>query len=318
MTSRTSTIAKMLTTNCSVWFRQALAFLAIAALTPGHVLAAAIWSAGHGDIGVAFDPVTSGTTFEMELHVGNGATVDGSQVTEVNGVVYEPGDAVVLVPVTANLKAIQSGSNAVWGGDTAGYDFVATGSSLGVGEGGNLWVLSFDEFDTDYYGTPFLGWATEEGFAGKSFGAVSFTPFSFTSPTGANFGIFGDDLSPLWILNHGDTNFSGDVFSSPADSHVHKVLAFTQPGIYQIGIRATSLLDGTTTVVGEGVYTFQVVPEPSSVVLAGVLAAGWRRRLAAPAGGAGWRRRLAAPAGGAGGGLRPGIQRRLKQPVNPN
>jgi surface-anchored protein len=247
---------------------------------------AAVWSLGHGDIGVAY--TSPETTFELELHVGDGATVDGSVVTDPAGVVYEPTGAVIRVPNSANLKAIQSGSTAVWAGDTAGYNFITTGSSLGVAQGGNLWVLSYDESDTQAYGTPFLGWATEEGFAGNAFGDVIFTPFSFSSPTGGNFGIFQDNLSPLWLVNHGDTTFAGDTFSVPADTHTHKVLAFTQPGIYEIGIRATSLLDGTTTVVGEGVYTFQVVPEPSSIALAGLgaagaLAAGWRRRRRAAA-----------------------------------
>lgn len=248
--------------------------------------AAAVWSLGHGDIGVAY---VSGTTlFEMELHVGQGATVDGVVVTSTTGVVYEPAEATIRVPGSANLKAIQSGSTAVWAGDSAGYNFITTGSSLGVAQGGDLWVLSYDESDTEAYGTPFLGWATEEGFAGNSFGDVFFTPFSFNSPTGGNFGIFTDNLSPLWLVNHGDTTFTGNEFSVPADTHTHKVLAFTQPGIYQIGIRATSLLDGVTTVVGEGVYTFQVVPEPSSIALAGlgaagVLAVGWRRRRLAAA-----------------------------------
>ena len=228
---------------------------------------AAVWSLGHGDIGVAY---VSGTTFEMELHVGQGATVNGVLVTSTTGEVYEPADATIRVPNSANLKAIQSGSTAVWAGDTAGYNFIATGSSLGVAQGGDLWVLSFNEFDADTYGTPFVGWATEEGFAGNAFGDVFFTPFSFSSPTGGNFGVFTDNLSPLWLVNHGDTTFTGDEFSVPADNHTHKVLAFTQPGIYQIGIRATSLLNGETTVVGEGVYTFQVVPEPSSIALAGL------------------------------------------------
>ena len=238
------------------------------------------WTLGHGDIGVAFDPVTSGTTFEMEVHLHTGAVVSGSALPADGH--YEPDAVTIAVPKSANLKAISTGSGQ-WGGDTAGYDFVATGATLGVAEGSNLWLLSFDGSDADFYQTPFLGWATEEGFVGNSFGNVTFTPYSFSSPTGGSMGIFEADLTPLWVLLAGDSSFTGDSFEVAPDSHVHRVLAFTQPGIYQIGIRATSLLDGATTVVGEGVYTFQVVPEPSSIALAGLgaagaLAAGWRRR----------------------------------------
>jgi surface-anchored protein len=95
-------------------------------------------------------------------------------------------------------------------------------------------------------------------------------------------GVFEDDLTPLWVLLAGDT-FTGDAFEVGPDQHVHRVLAFTQPGLYEVGIRATALLGGATTVIGEGVYKFQAVPEPSSMALAGLgvagaLAAGWRRR----------------------------------------
>jgi surface-anchored protein len=97
-------------------------------------------------------------------------------------------------------------------------------------------------------------------------------------------GIFdqNDDLAPLWVLLAGETSFTGDSFEVGPDQHVHRVLAFTQPGLYEVGIRATALLDETTTVIGEGVYKFQAVPEPSSMALAGLgvagaLAAGWRR-----------------------------------------
>jgi surface-anchored protein len=245
---------------------------------------AGTWTLGHGDIGVAYSG--TGTAFEMEVHLGEGAVISGSTVPEP-GEAFEPGDVVIQVPNSANLKAISTGSGQ-WAGNDVGYDFVATGTTLGVAQGGNLWVLSFNESDADFYQTPFLGWATEEGFDGLDFGNVTFTPYSFSSPAGGSMGIFEDDLTPLWVLLDGDSSFSGDSFEVAPGGHVHRVLAFTQPGIYEIGIQATSLLDGTT-VVGQSVYTFEVVPEPSSVVLAGLgamgaLAAGWRRRRLALAG----------------------------------
>jgi len=240
------------------------------------------WTSGHGDIGVAYPG--SGAEFEMEAHIHAGAIVSGSTLTA--DLVLAPEDATIVVPSTANLKAISTGSGQ-WAGLNDGYDFVATGTTLGVAQGGNLWVLSFNEADTDFYGTPYVGWATEEGFEGEPFGNVTFTPYSFSSPTGGNMGIFDTDLTPLWVLLAGDSSFTGDSFEVAPEAHVHRVLAFTQPGLYEVGIRATALLDGTTTVIGEGVYQFQVVPEPSSVLLAGggIAAAGLgalrRRRRAA-------------------------------------
>ena len=243
------------------------------------------WTSGHGDIGVHYPG--SGTEFEMEVHLHSGAVVSGSTLPEDGH--YEPSAITVVVPSSANLKAITTGSGQ-WAGDNAGYDFVAMGASLGVAEGGNLWVLSFNESDANVYGTPFLGWATEEGFTGNSFGNVTFTPYSFSSPAGGSMGIFdqNDDLAPLWVLLAGETSFTGDSFEVGPEQHVHRVLAFTKPGLYEVGIRATAFLDGTTEVIGEGVYKFQAVPEPSSMALAGLgvagaLAAGWRRRRQAAA-----------------------------------
>lgn len=240
------------------------------------------WTSGHGDIGVHYPG--SGSEFEMEVHLHSGAVVSGSTLLADDH--YAPSDITIVVPNSANLKAISTGSGQ-WAGDNAGYDFLAMGASLGVSEGGNLWVLSFNESDADVYGTPFLGWATEEGFAGQPFGNVTFTPYSFSSPAGGSMGVFEDDLTPLWVLLAGDT-FTGDAFEVGPDQHVHRVLAFTQPGLYEVGIRATALLGGATTVIGEGVYKFQAVPEPSSMALAGLgvagaLAAGWRRRRQAAA-----------------------------------
>lgn len=225
------------------------------------------WTAGHGDIGVAY--AGTGTAFDMEVHLHAGAIVNGSALG--TDATYEPGAAAIVVPVAANLKAINSPTGQ-WAGDTNGYNFVTTGSTLGVAPGGNLWVLSFNASDASVYGTPFLGWAAEEGFGdGDGWSDVTLTPFSFNSPTGGNMGIFdqNDDLSALWILNHGDSVFSADSFAITAPDHVHRVLAFTQPGVYEVGIRAESTLAGTGLVVGQGVYTFQVVPEPSSMLLAG-------------------------------------------------
>lgn len=81
--------------------------------------------------------------------------------------------------------------------------------------------------------------------------------------------------SNLWVLEDGDTDFTGDSFSVPAGGHVHRTLFFTQPGIYEVGIQAAGLNGGTSVSVS-AVYTFQVVPEPSGMALAGLgcLAAG--------------------------------------------
>lgn len=245
--------------------------LALATLRTGSARAE-VWSAGHGDIGVAYDPQVSATAFEMELHAAQGAVIDGVAITNSAGQAYEPADVTIRVPATANLQRINNPTGFWSGLPGNGYDFTGTVyNALGVPVGANLWVLSFDAADAAHYGTPFLGWATEEGFAGETFGNVTFTPTSFTAPAGATMAVY-DGSTQEWVLQAGETTFTGDSFAVAAESHVHRTLFFTQPGTYQVGIQAAGL-NGATPVSGSGVYTFQVVPEPSSLALAALAAA---------------------------------------------
>jgi surface-anchored protein len=267
-----------------------LKLLSVACLACGLLPPAATASTftlGHGDIGVAY-PGT-GSSFEMEVHVGQGGFVDGNEITDPAGQAYEPGDIAIQVPEAANLRRIDNPTG-FWAGTTDGYNFTgANYNALGVAVGADLWVLSFDGADADHYGTPFLGWATEEGFVGEGFSSVTFTPTSFTSPTGGNMGVYTSTGTRQWALLHGDTDFTGDSFAVPANGHAHRVLFFTEPGLYEVGIRATATHPTAGIVTGEAVYSFQVVPEPSSMMLAGcgvlaLVGIGLRRRMARTAG----------------------------------
>jgi len=246
----------------------------------GPPASAEIWTLGHGDIGVAYDPATSGA-FEMEVHVEDGGVVDGVTISNPAGRAYEPGDVTIQVPTTANLRRINN-PTAFWTGlPNTGYNF--TGSqynALGVPVGANLWVLAPTGADADHYGTPFLGWATEEGFSGEQFGNITFTPTSFSAPAGSTMAVYNGNVQE-WVLQAGDSAFAGDSFSVPAQGHVHRTLFFTQPGLYQVGIQAAGL-NGSTQVTGTAVYSFQVVPEPSgfapaAIGIAAAVALAWRR-----------------------------------------
>jgi len=248
-----------------------LTVLSLALLACGLLPAAtaATFTLGHGDIGVAYDPLVSGSTFEMEVHVGQGGVVDGTTITDADGQAYEPDAIFIQVPAAANLRRINDPTG-FWAGSADGYNFTGTSYDvLGAAIGADLWALSFDGTDADHYGTPFLGWATEEGFVGAGFSSVTFTPTSFTSPAGANMGVYTSTGTRQWALLHGDTSFTGDSFTVPANGHSHRVLFFTEPGLYEVGIRAAATHPTAGLVTGDAVYQFQVVPEPSTYALAG-------------------------------------------------
>lgn len=260
--------------SASLIIRLALAI----GLVPTAALAVDTWSADHGDIGVAYDPADP-TAFEMEVHIEQGGVVNGVPVTDPAGQAFEPVDIVIEVPATANLQRIDNPTG-FWTGLPTGYNFTGPQyNALGVPVGSNLWVLSPTGADADHYGTPFLGWATEEGFDGESFGNITFTPTSFSAPAGATMAIYNGNTQE-WVLQAGDTTFVGDAFSVPAGGHVHRTIFFTEPGLYQVGIQAAGL-NGATSVSGSAVYSFQVVPEPASSAMlaasAAALLAGWWR-----------------------------------------
>lgn len=260
-------IARLFATPC---IRLRLASAAALALVAASARAE-LWTLGHGDIGVVYDPATPGS-FELEVHVQQGGVVDGTEITNAAGQAYQPTGISIRVPASANLQRINNPTGFWTGLPNNGYNFTGVPyNALGVPVGSNLWVLSPSGADADHYGTPFLGWATEEGFAGEQFGNVTFTPTSFSAPPGGTMAIYNGSVQE-WVLQAGDTSFVGDSFSAPAEGHVHRTLFFTQPGLYEVGIQAAGL-NGMTQVSGSAVYSFQVVPEPSTLALAALAAA---------------------------------------------
>ncbi|MDA0818003.1 MAG: hypothetical protein O2946_10625, partial [Planctomycetota bacterium] len=121
----------------------ALVLLMLAAVAPAaSAVAANVWTAGHGDIGVAYDSKDP-TAFEMEVHIGEGTstgTVDGQAI---NDTAYAPNAITAQVPAAANLQRINNPTGFWLGGvgdgsTFFGYDFTTSQyNALGV-VGSNL------------------------------------------------------------------------------------------------------------------------------------------------------------------------------------
>jgi surface-anchored protein len=233
------------------------------------------WTLGHGDLSVTYSG--TGTSFGSEVHLHSGAVVDGITVTGSAGEHGEPSEIQIVVPAAANLKRINNPTGffegAAEGYDFTGEDFNATGAAVG----GNLWMLGGSS-DAAHYGTPFVGLSAEEltaadwtGNISLTLGAVTFNGLAYGT-TGGVFSFYSEELNPLWT-SMGGTQSS--VSLVPGVGHVHGLMFFSQPGTYTVELLASGVLaEGGVPVAGSAVYTFQVVPEPSSIALAGLGVAG--------------------------------------------
>jgi surface-anchored protein len=244
------------------------------------------WTLGHGDLSVTYSG--TGSVFGFEVHLHTGAVVDGVTVTGSNGEHGAPAEITIVTPASANLKRIDNPTGFFEGGtgyDFTGSDFNATGAAVG----GNLWMLG-SSADAAHYGTPFVGLSAEELVPTDWDGNISYVLQSVSfngSAYGTSGGIlsfFNESLQPLWSSQGGAQI---PISLTPGAGHEHGFFFFSQPGIYEMTLLASGdLADAGGAVSGTGTFRFEVVPEPSSILLAGLglcatIGAGLRRRRAA-------------------------------------
>lgn len=216
-----------------------LSFFALSALAPAS--AAVIYSAGHGDIGIAYDG-----GLEPHVHLHAGAIVDGSPAAA--DLEFAPEDILIFVP----NPSIARPAGAQW-------------DLIGNSAGSPTWVLP----QTEDTGKPWLGIASEELTPGDWTGPLTITLTGVDGPD--QFSLFDTDSfgTPTFRMASGNGISSADVINHTAGSHYHGNYTFTEPGVYEL----TFQIAGTHTAVGpvsaSATYTFGVnaVPEPSGVVL---------------------------------------------------
>jgi surface-anchored protein len=222
-----------------------LHILAFTLLSLGNASAAAIYSLGHGDLGIAYDG-----GFELHHHIHAGSTVNGSAILGGDAE-FAPGDLTVRVPFITESRP--AGSQ---------YNF------LGVSAGIPVWTLP----EVEDVSKPFYGLGSEELVAADFDGDLTFQLLSVVSaPAGGHFSLWRDNGGlPLVRFATSDGVTGSDSFQLTPGGHDHYNWSFTQPGLYELSFKVSGIH-------GEGgfgsdtqTFSFEVAPEPSKALFAGV------------------------------------------------
>jgi surface-anchored protein len=231
-------------------------------------LATSYYTAGHADLGLG-----DGDALELHLHCHAGATVDGIVLPDP-GQEYPPTTAVIVVPEsTVNYVHSIGGANA----DVA--------ANMGLSVGNDYWLLPDTLTLATTLHAPQFGLGAEDLNSGVFDGdslTLSLLSMSGSGPMAG--GQFGLQNSDSWFITTADGITASDTIEGiPVGLHEHFNWYFTKPGDYEMTFEVSALVGGVPE-SDINTFTFQVVPEPSSLVLlasaisAGVMLFIFRRR----------------------------------------
>jgi len=223
--------------------RSALAITALFGPFVSVADAATVLSSGHTDIFEAEyeEPIPGSPELHLGVHSG-----------EDPGTHYEPGD--VILQVKNSAYASTSGL------PTAITDIL----------GANAWILPADLEQAAALGVLEAG-VKRVGFPNTT--AVTYTMLSAGASNPGNFVLYSVSNAIRLSATGGTVGTSS--FSVTTTGHVHYNWGFSAPGIYEFTMQA-SYTDPDAGVLQSPaeVYTFQVVPEPSTWAMAGTAAIG--------------------------------------------
>lgn len=230
------------------------------ALVP--VSQAAVISSGHVDvIGIGWVDDGSGFALEPHSHAEEGAIVDGTPLgadTE-----FEAGELTILVPGSTETPRLAASQ---W-------------DAMGIAAGQSYWYLPSSGTLADDFDAPFAGIGTEELVADDWTTDVSITLTAMSGPAGAHFSMATLFLgAPTFFMSTADGISAADVWSQPAGAHRHMNWYFTQLGDYDLTFEITATHDTEGAQTATATYSFSVVPEPTTALLAGLGALGLLRR----------------------------------------
>lgn len=209
------------------------------------------YSAGHADIEIEYG---HGGNLEFHFHAHSSTVLNGQ--TGLGGD-YNPDDIVIVVPDIAAQPRWQGPS----------YD------PIGNEQGDITWVLP----ETAAAGLPYLGIATA-GFDGSNFdhGKINLTLTAVDGP--GHFSLWQEDIhGPNFLLSSylGLNNMHLHLGDHDHDhhhghSHAHFNWGFTAPGNYSLTFTAWGLHQSHGEISEEATFTFEVIPEPTSIALVAI------------------------------------------------
>jgi surface-anchored protein len=202
------------------------------------------YTAGHADVGLA-----ESSGLELHLHV-EGATIGGTSGVEGE---YEPDEVIIVVP-NSTLYTREAGSQWDMIGNSAGDD---------------TWRLP----QSQQTGVPFLGIGAEEASENTYVdNEITLTLLNMNGPAGGEFSMWQTDQFEVPAFFMSTSDASADFFVVDLDEydHYHVNWGFTQPGTYELEFQAYAELIAGASQSSTSTFTFEVVPEPVSLLLFGI------------------------------------------------
>jgi len=206
-----------------------------------------LWTQGHGDLSIHYSAGDLLLGYELD----DNAVINGVPI----GVITEE-EATFLTAVIPN----------------ASYSRFDAGQSglPGVFENQTFWYIP-QTAPGDDDAVPFLGIGAEEVATGLFVNdLIDFTLKSIvSSPANSEFIIYRSGLGGSKTVYVDTQNLgSSNLVPVTAGVHGHYTFGFSQPGTYLLEFEVSGNLEGGGTASGSAVYSFSVVPEPSSWLLA--------------------------------------------------
>jgi len=202
------------------------------------------YTSGSGFVSVDYAP------FDIEFRpfwqVAPGALINGAPITGESG--FAPAD---LVAVTSATRASPTGLSSV----------------MGVADGAPIYVAGSSLFQ------PNLGVSVASLDPADWTGSITITLSDWTIPHGAAFSLYttnpeGTAVEEAFFSTFAITQtLANNSFTLAPGSQAHFQWGFTDPGFYTLEFTWTGHNTSSGPVSDHATFTFQVVPEPSTVML---------------------------------------------------